>query len=1004
VTLFTGKCKKPEEFSKADESVKIAVEQILNGVEINIPRRTLSINDPEGRAPSDPLFEGFRYTPREGSVSFSERVRRGGILGMLGFRRNVQRTLQWSSHSDATTNTVLPLVLGRAQMQLINFASADTGREIQFLAIACEGPVAGFVNLRSVTPGLTLFVFAEKLGFTGGTGTQINDDVPFIASGIYSRTAYVRAKATGTAIDVDDAAPDTVGIVLGFAEIPIPDETGAITRYGFSDNGVLQARWILGNKNFFGLDDAWFDDAEHFKEAAYCDHILVDQAHSDLVQFPASQSGIAGTSYRNYNSTGNLSPGFLRRSISENPIDLSPFSQQTDYNFYTNVPANGDGTLQTPATNLRRRFTSNVSLNKQMKAIDFIYDVLFPAFNGYLIQKASGVFTIRSAKPEDFGFVQTENQIGAREIHASNINPFVTRRGRILIGANLKTSEVRQITGYRYDTGVSVPITATGGVTTSSAALTGGTNTAAPNVVLTVTAADEAKTLNINGFPLTYNPSATDDTVTVAGFLAGLINSHNELNKRIKAVWNKNATVTVSSRIGYLTVDSPLNNAHLTAIANPAAAPTATLSAGTLAPNAYQISYSFVTVEGETLTGNVLSVTVGANQKIDIGAIPLPERVLKVNWYASIEPGGIRRHLARTNGGEAWSMQAPPKITSRLEPVTNSTGEEMHRIAMAFCDKGNPASNLKNSNILSGTFRFPLGGKAPSTNRISLEYRSAVDDFALTKLGVNDTVHQLKVKKTNTREINGAAIDNYHQAYRIANQALAKLRDGDVFVSGESDGEALLLEEGDVIAITDESGRYINFTARVEDITVRLSSGFPTVSFVARKYRRAFYDDQVTERLVPLPVVTNSGANTEQGAAAIFQKGAATNSSVTVGVTNYSTNATTRRVQVAPTNTFTTGLSDFTHSAAGEIGLILTAELNLIRQANLTVAETKFVRVAHSSNGETFGAWSNVLTISYPAADGTGGTPPQEFPPSGGGGGTDGGFGGGHKINPDSVA
>jgi hypothetical protein len=319
---------------------------------------------------------------------------------------------------------------------------------------------------------------------------------------------------------------------------------------------------------------------------------------------------------------------------------------------------------------------------------------------------------------------------------------------------------------------------------------------------------------------------------------------------------------------------------------------------------------------------------------------------------------------------------------------------------MAFADKGSAAANLPSSNFLKGSFKFPLGDKAPSTNRVVGKFRSAVDDFALTTLAVNDKIHQKKVKKVHTQEINLAAVDNFHQARRLLNQQLAEWRDGDVFVSGESDGEALLLEEGDVVAITDDSGRYRNATYRIEDLTIKNSSGYPSVAFVARKYRRFFYDDQVTERLVPLPIIQNTAVNTERDAAVIFQDGAATNTFVSVGVTNYTTAASFRKVQVALNNTFSSGLSEFIHSAQNEVGLILTDHLFLARSTNLSTAETKYVRVAHSTNGETFGLWSNILPITYTTPGGDGGTPPQSFPPSGGGIGTDGGFQPGHKVDP----
>ncbi len=196
--------------------------------------------------------------------------------------------------------------------------------------------------------------------------------------------------------------------------------------------------------------------------------------------------------------------------------------------------------------------------------------------------------------------------------------------------------------------------------------------------------------------------------------------------------------------------------------------------------------------------------------------------------------------------------------------------------------------------------------------------------------------------------------------------------------------------------VTDESGRFINRPYRVEDISIKNSNGFPAVSIIGRHYRRTFYDDQVTERLVPLPIVQTTANNTERGAAVIFQQGAATNTRITVAITNYTTGAKFRKVQIASNNNFTSNLVEFVHSAENEVGLILTNALTSERDTNLSSAETKFVRVAHSTNGVKFGAWSNVLEIGYPNAGGAGGTGGDTFPPSGGGEGTGGGSGGGH--------
>ncbi len=994
MVLFTGRCDRPDTFDRGSETVSIGVKQILSATEVNMLRRTYQPNDAEGRPASDPLFEGFRYTPRTGSVQFVETVRTK-FLFFFHKTKKITRTLQYSSHSDLDASKFVPLALGRVQMQLLNFAYEDKGSYVDVLAFATEGEIAGFSNIRSVTPDFPISVLAQKTGQPGGTGNQTNDDPNFVGAGVYSRLAYIRARATGSQVSVDDAAPDIVAIVLGL-KMPLPNAAyTAFSSFDFSDNPAVQARFVLSSPELFNLDAAWFDDLDTGETASYCDQILVDNSNTDTVQLQSSQSGIAGTAYRNYQSTGRISPGLWNaKSAGDYGGDYSSFLQPVDYQFYNGVPLNGDdfgGVVRLPPTAYRRRYTGNVLLSEQMKAIDFLYDILFPAFNGYLVQKASGKLAVRAKRPEDFAYMHAENAAGATEILVKNINPFATRPGRILIGANTPTSEVRGITTTRADTATSFSISAGGGVSASASTLTGG----APST-LTVSTASGAKSVTINNYLLNYTPSGTDSTVSVAATMAGQINSHNELNKYIKAEWTPGAsTVTVSSRVGFLTLDAPLEYVHRISVANPAGAPGAAASAGgTLAAGVYRLAYSFETIEGETLTGSQSSVTVGANGSIAFAAIGRPARVQRVNWYSAVEAGGVRLRRIFTNDGSAWTLSASPRLDDDLEPIFNTTGEECHRVAMAFSDKGSSNNGLPNSNIIKATYKFPLGGRQPSTNRVDIKYRDASQDFQLTELRVRDKAHIAKVKKVNSLEINGAAIDNHHQASRIANQSLAETRDGDTFHAFTSDNEALLLEEGDVVCITDESGRYRNEPVRIEDVSIKNLVKYPQIEIIARKYRRYYYDDQIAEKLVPLPIVTNTDVNTEQGAPVIYQSGAATNTTVTVSVTNFSANAAFRKAQVATENTFAPANTvELVHSAQNEVGLILAPSIRIVRDTNLANAETKYIRIAHSSNGVTFGAWSNVLTVTYPNSGGTGGTAPQPAPTTGGGGGTTGGTG-----------
>ena len=994
IVLFTGRCEKPDVFERSSESVKISVKQILNQTEVNIPRRKFTVDDPEGRAPNDPLFEGFIYTPRQGRVTYTEVVKKRFLI-FFTKKKTVTRTLQYSSHSDMQSESVVPLPLGRVQVEGINFAYQDVGTQLQGITFFGEGEIADYINLRSVTPGFPLTSTTKKYGKKGGTAdtadTQSNDAPGWIGAGTYSRLAYARWTASGTRADTDDPAPQIVAILLG-VKVPVPAGPSGgkdFSTKDWSDNPVTLSRWVINSEDFFNLAADWLDDEDIMDAIDYCDHILMDTANTDRVFLPVSQSGLAGTDYSIYRSTAEVSPEYwLRRAGLDTTYDA--FLQEAEYNFYSSIPMGGDDPdgdglpdyLEPPAR-YRRRYTANVYLTEQMKAIDFLFDILFASSNLYLVQKASGKIAIRVARPVDFAFLDTANSAGADEILVKNINPFKAVPGRVLVGANTSRSEVRRVTGARYKTDISISLSASGGVSWSARELGGGSDDSPPSAELTCTNRSGTKTVIIGDFTLTYAPRASDTLESVSAMLAAMINAHNELNKFVKAVWVEGDDFcTVSSRIGYLKLDAALENAHNAALANPASPPSVSAVAGSpgLLTGKYYISYSFVTEEGETLVSPVVEfnlTTTGKDLQVDaLGS--LPSRVTAVNWYCSVERNGIRRRLIKTNDGSGFIISELPRLDEKIEPSYNDTAAEIHRIALAFSDKPEPRANLTNSNVLAGSFKFPLGSRQPSTNRIVIKYREAAADFKLTELRVSDRAHQRKVKKINDLEINGAAIDNYHQARRIANQKIAELRDGDRFFGLSSDGEALLLEEGDVVAVTDSSGDFVNEPCRVEDVNYSDAGGYPQISFTARKYRRRYYDDQIQERLVPLPIVTNSDVNTEMNAPTLYII-SALNAAITIGVQNYSVAAVYRKIEVSTDADFSVpaNIEITLENTVNTPGFILRDRFTITRSTNLSINETRYVRVSHSSNGVTYGATSAVKTVVFADDNGNGGSTPE---------------------------
>lgn len=1009
---FTGRCEPPEEFTKSSETARVPVKQIMNATEINIPRRKFSISDPQGRMQSDPEFEGFVYQQRGGAINYNERVLRGGLMGALFQRKKtVTRTLNYSSHSDLQEETDVPVIFGRVQTQLITFTYIDRGTWIEFSGFWCDGhdtAIEGIQNFRSVTDGMGLGTFAHRYGKIGGTVEdsthQTNDDPGWFAAGYYSRTAYTRAVGLGSKLNEDDAAPTCVAMVYG-QKLPIPDPaTGAFTSVKFSDSAVAQSRFVLSSSYYFNLPDEWHDDAENLIAYDYGNHVLVDNHNTDTVLLPVSQMPHAGVKYSIYKSTSRLSPSYYKNEIGID-VGLDPYAQETEYNFYSLVPISSDdpgtGTIVLAPTVFRRRFTSNINLREQMKAIDFLFDVLLPGSNLYLVQKANGKIAHRHKKPEDYSFVRTATAASATTIPVQNINPWLTKQGKILIGATLTTAEVREIVSVNYSTaGNSIGITASGGMSASAATLSGAGGATPASATLTVTAATGTKTYTIDGFNFSYTPATGDTIETVAAFVAAQVNSNEIVNKRIKAVWNLDATVTVQSRLGDIVVDSPLEFAHYAAIADPASAISLTeTTGGALEAGKYQYSRTYVTAEGETNPSPVTEITIAANKKISVPAVTMPARVIAVRHYFSTEKNGVRRRLHTENTGAQFYINDLPRTFNRMEPVTNTTGEEIHRVAFAFTDKGAAQTSLTRSNVLKGTFTFKPGtSDLKNYNQVKIKYQDSAADYRQTTLIVNDYAKQAKAKKVITLEINGAGIDNHHQAQRIANSRLAEISDGNRFYGFSSDNEAQLLEEGDVVVVTDESGRLVNESGRIETIEDDDSGGYPAVSFSARKYRRYYYDDQTQERLVPLAIVQNDAINREQQAPIIYLATAATNTLLDLGVRNFSTVPYYREIQVAHTSTFLvpSDITSFVQNANNQVGQILPEITGITRtditnHTALTGTETVYVRVRHSSNGNLYGEWSNVLPATYANSGGTGGSG-GDTPPEPGGG--DGGSGG----------
>lgn len=121
--------------------------------------------------------------------------------------------------------------------------------------------------------------------------------------------------------------------------------------------------------------------------------------------------------------------------------------------------------------------------------------------------------------------------------------------------------------------------------------------------------------------------------------------------------------------------------------------------------------------------------------------------------------------------------------------------------------------------------------------------------------------------------------------------------------------------------------------------------------------------------------------NTETLVPEIYESAAATNTVVTIGVVNYSPSARFRHIQTSLTSDFAPPNDLPIQTTTNEPGALLDPTLEITRSTNLTVAEDRFIRVRHSSNGTIYGEWSNELEVTYAASGGGGGSGGGDPPP-----------------------
>lgn len=510
------------------------------------------------------------------------------------------------------------------------------------------------------------------------------------------------------------------------------------------------------------------------------------------------------------------------------------------------------GALPGLAGYLRRRYTCNTVLNEEMPVIDFLHEAIFISSRMFMTQAPNGKIRLQNKKPVDWALGLTA--LTGTTIDVDDASPWITdQKYFLLIDPHTNNSEVRVVTGAVYSEDQN-DVTLTGDGIFDITGFAGGDadTPAQATVEVTSVVASTEYDITLDGRTITFVTLDGDTEDTVAAFLAGAFRGHPGLNRKFRFSV-EGVIVTITALFGTLTLDQALEKTHTAPLADPVDAPVLSSSAGSLAAGTYQVLYTFVNAHGQTLPSPFTAITLLADKQIDVDAVTLPTGATSVRWYVVPEAGSGRLRYHSENDGSAFSIDSLPKLTASLPPDLNRTGTEVLRVKAKFTDREDTRSHSSQSNVLRASFEWALGNRRSTKNRIDLKYRDSGQDWRLIELRLRDDAHIAKVHKVLNEEVNGQAIDTYFQAYRIAAGLLAEMRDADFFYKWKASREALLLEEGDVVCITDDGAGVVNLPVTIEEISLDLNkASMPRVSFTGMKYSTTLYDDSVVERTIPV--------------------------------------------------------------------------------------------------------------------------------------------------------
>lgn len=285
-------------------------------------------------------------------------------------------------------------------------------------------------------------------------------------------------------------------------------------------------------------------------------------------------------------------------------------------------------------------------------------------------------------------------------------------------------------------------------------------------------------------------------------------------------------------------------------------------TAGNTVPIAIQASGSITaSVSSPTLTGGndtkpaTARVTIGGSMQ-DQAQIVLKldgvEIVYTANGYETTEIAAelLTAHINANPTLRQTIDASYQKGTSYLDvrylsgwleldrPLTgqHEAKEENIRVAYVFEDCG----ELGLDNIIKDSFTWNVD-KGEDYNQVTSIFISAVEDFGKIKLQRRAEAHIDYIGKVNNFDLDLTGVDNYRQAAELTKSALIGYRDANLWTDWESgDGNALLLEEGDVVAVRHRSGagalQYTPFRIRKLAFTREYKSKFSGQLYLSVQY------------------------------------------------------------------------------------------------------------------------------------------------------------------------